>query len=116
MLTIKTKGLLLNIINHCKRIEDNIIGLEEKNFYADENIKDVICFNLLQIGELAKNLETDFTNTYANIPWRSVKGMRDRIVHGYGTMDMNRVWLTAIENVKPLREYCEQIINENQDQ
>lgn len=47
------------------------------------------------------------------VPWSSIKGMRDIVAHGYGTIDLDRVWQTAFEDIKPLREYCEQIINEN---
>ena len=39
--------------------------------------------------------------------------MRNRIVHGYGTVDIDRVWQTAVEDVKPLREYCEKVLKEN---
>ena len=113
MLIIKTKGLLLNIVKHCKRIEEKIDNIDKETYDTNEDIKDVICFNLLQIGELVKGLELEFCNTYKDIPWNKVKGMRDRIVHGYGSMDMNRVWLTAVEDVRPLREYCEKILRDN---
>ena len=39
--------------------------------------------------------------------------MRNRIVHSYGTIDIDRVWLTATEDIKPLREYCDKIIKGN---
>lgn len=113
MLSIKTEGLLLNIVKHCKRIEDKIESVDKQIYDSNDDIKDVICFNLLQIGELVKGLEPEFIDTHKDIPWNKVKGMRDRIAHGYGTMDMNRVWLTASEDVKPLREYCEQILKDN---
>ena len=41
-------------------------------------IKDVLCFNLLQIGELAKRFEPNFIKEYGNVPWKNIKGMRDR--------------------------------------
>ena len=113
MLNIKTKGLLLNIIKHSKRIEEKIENINKEIYDSSDDIKDVICFNLLQIGELVKGFELDFIDAYKDIPWNKVKGMRDRIAHGYGTMDMDRVWLTAIEDVKPLREYCEKILKDN---
>lgn len=113
MLNIKTKGLLLNIVAHCKRIEEKIESVDKKIYDSNDDIKDIICFNLLQIGELVKGLENDFINIYQDIPWNKVKGLRNRIVHGYGSMDMDRVWLTAVEDIKPLRNYCEQILKDN---
>ena len=46
----------------------------------------IICFNILQIGELAKNFEPSFIIEYNNVPWKQIKGMRDKVAHGYGTI------------------------------
>ncbi len=113
MLKIKDKGLLLNIIRHCYRIEKKVKDCNKELFDASEDIKEIICFNLLQIGQLTTSLDDDFINSYTYIPWNKIKGMRNRIVHGYGTIDIDRIWFTSIEDIKPLREYCEQIIKEN---
>lgn len=113
MLDMRTKGVLLNIIKHCERIEDKSRGIDEAVFITNEDVKEIICFNLFQIGELAKKLDTDFINTYSKVPWNNIKGMRDRIVHGYGSINMNRVWATATTDITPLREYCEKIIDNN---
>ena len=111
MLSLKEKGIMLYIIKHCKRIEEKIEGTTKETFDNDTDIQEIICFNIFQIGELAKNLSQEFVSTYNQMPWKSIKGMRDRIGHGYGTIEMNRVWETAISDIKPLRKYCEKIIN-----
>lgn len=113
MLAIKEKGILLYIINHCYRIENKINNLAFETFLSDEDIKDIISFNILQIGELAKNLSSEFLEQYHDMPWKDIKGMRDWVAHGYGTIDLNEVWNTAVNDIKPLREYCEKIIKEN---
>jgi len=110
MLSVKDKGILLNIIDHCKRIEENLTGLDREKFDKDNNIKDSICFNILQIGELAKHLSDEFSAIFSKVPWRQIKGMRDVIAHGYGTIEWERVYRTATNDIKPLREYCEEII------
>lgn len=113
MLNIKTKGLLLNIIKHCERIEEKIQECNKELFNSSDDIKEIVCFNLIQIGELTASLDVDFINQYTGIPWNKVKGMRNRIVHGYGTIAIDRVWKTATEDIKPLREYCDKIIKDN---
>jgi uncharacterized protein with HEPN domain len=113
MLTVKEKGLLLSIIKHCERIGETVAGLSKQEFDSSEMIKDVLCFNLLQIGELAKRFEPNFIKEYGNVPWKSIKGMRDRIVHGYGTILFDEVWNTAIKDILPLKDYCKKIIEEN---
>ena len=39
--------------------------------------------------------------------------MRDKVAHGYGTIDLDRVWDTAQRDIKPLLDYCQKIISEN---
>ncbi len=110
---MKEKGLLLYIINHCERVEEKIKAIDKKDFDSSEDIQEIVCFNILQIGELAKGLDNNFTSIHDKVPWKSIKGMRDRIVHGYGTINMDRVWETAINDIEYLREYCKEILDES---
>ena len=113
MLSVKEKGITLCIIEHCKRIEDKIVGATRDTLDNNKDIEEIICFNILQIGELAKNLSSEFIKRYPAVPWNKIKGMRDVVAHGYGTIDLNRVWQTASEDIKLLRESCEQIIKDS---
>ena len=113
MLTIKEKGIMLYIIKHCRRIENKVAGISFESFSANEDVKEIVSFNVLQIGELAKNLSSDFLKQYPKMPWKNIKGMRDWVAHGYGTIDLEEVWKTATTDIKPLREYCEQIVRDN---
>ncbi len=112
MLTIKEQGLLLSIIKHCEKINEKMNGLTREEFDADEDVVQIICFNILQIGELAKNFEPTFIAKYNSVPWRQIKGMRDKVAHGYGTIDMDRVWDTALNDINPLLDYCRQILSD----
>lgn len=113
MLTIKERGLLINIVKHCDRIEETLEGLTKEKFDSDCIIKDALCFNLLQIGELAKKFEPNFIKEYGSAPWKKIKGMRDIIVHGYGTILFDKIWKTVTQDIKPLKEYCEKILAQN---
>lgn len=114
MLTLKEEGLLLNIIKHCEKINLKIKGLSKEKFAKDEDVIEIICFNIFQIGELAKNFTPQFIKKYSNQPWKQIKGMRDKVAHGYGTIDLDRVWYTAIEDISPLLTYCRKILKENE--
>ena len=113
MLAVKEKGIILNIIKHCYRIEVKIKEISFEQFYSDEDIKEIVSFNILQIGELVKNLSLDFLKRYPEMPWKDIKGMRDWVAHGYGTINLKEVWYTAVNDIKSLKEYCELIINQN---
>ena len=113
MLSIKDKGILLNIVDHCIRVEETLVDVDKTKFDNSKDIKDIICFNIFQIGELAKHLSPEFSSMFNKVPWKDIKGMRDIIGHGYGTIKWNRVWTTATNDIKPLHDYCNKILNTN---
>lgn len=60
---------------------------------------------LLVIGELAAQLLEDHKEFAANcptIPWSQMKGMRNRMAHGYFELDMDIVWDTVQEAIPDL--------------
>ena len=113
MISVKDRGILLRIIEHCQRIESKTNGLSKEEFKENEDVKDIICFNILQIGELAKNFSEELIERYKNVPWKQIKGMRDRIVHRYDSIDFDRIWLIVVEDIAPLIHYCEEILADN---
>ena len=113
MLAIKDKGILLNIESHCERVLSKIDGLTKESFLENDDAKEIVCFNILQIGELAKSLSVDFLSNHKKIPWQKIKGIRNKIVHGYGTIEFDRIWQTATEDIKPLNDYCIKILEED---
>ena len=111
MLSTKDKGRLLQIVKHCRRIEEKITNIDRDEFDINDDIKEIVCFNIFQIGELAKGLSDELVNKYNDMPWKQIKGMRDRIGHGYETIDVDIVWNTAKVNIKELENYCKEILN-----
>ena len=54
--------------------------------------------NIIVIGEAATKLMTDFADfvdRYPDVPWKSMKGMRNRIAHGYFDINLEIVWDTV---------------------
>ena len=111
MLGVKDKGILLQIVKRCNRVVEKVSNISETDFSLNDDIKEVVCFNLFQIGELANGLSVGFLKEYNKIPWKQIIGMRHRIVHGYDTINLEIVWNTAIESIPELKEYCKEILN-----
>lgn len=110
MLGVKDKGILLQIIKRCNRVLEKVSNVTEIEFSLNDDIKEVVCFNLFQIGELANGLSIEFIKEYNKMPWKQIIGMRNRIVYGYDTINLEIVWNTANESVFKLMEYCKEIL------
>ena len=111
MLNVKDKGRLLQMIKHCTKINTKMRNVSYKEFYNNEDLREIVCFNIFQIGELAKGLSTSFTKQYNEVPWKQIKGMRDIIGHGYGTIDIEIVYNTTKNDIIELSNYCKRIID-----
>lgn len=73
-------------------------GLNKNDFIADKRTQQAVILNLVIIGEAATKLLKDyskFLDQHPDVPWRSMKGMRNRIAHGYFDIDLDVVWKTV---------------------
>lgn len=78
------------------------INIEELN--GNEILLDLMLFRMIQISENAKRLSDNYKQTHCNIPWISLSGLRNRIVHDYGNVDLNIVYETLKNDIPELLE------------
>ena len=62
------------------------------------------------IGEAAGKVTEECRQEFAQIPWASIIGMRNRLIHAYFDIDLDILWKTIIEDIPPLIADLEQII------
>jgi uncharacterized protein with HEPN domain len=62
------------------------------------------------IGEAASGISDGFRNAYPTIPWKSIIGMRHRLIHGYFDVDLDIVWQTVRTDLPPLLQQLEQLV------
>lgn len=75
-------------------------GLAKDDFLADKRTQQAVIMSLIIIGEAAtKVMEgyAGFTEAHPEVPWRNMRGMRNRMAHGYFDIDLDVVWETAQE-------------------
>lgn len=65
----------------------------------NEVLCDSVLFRLIQISENSVKLTPAFKETHREIPWQAIKGMRNRIVHEYGDVDLEIVYQTVTEDI-----------------
>ncbi len=72
-------------------------GLGKTDFLEDKRTQQAVIISLIIIGETATKVMdyADFTQAHAQVPWRSMRGMRNRIAHGYFDINLDVVWDTV---------------------
>jgi uncharacterized protein with HEPN domain len=73
-------------------------GMTEAAFAGDRRTQQAVVMNLIIIGEAATRImdaHPDFVARHPEVPWRSMRGMRNRIAHAYFEIDLPVVWKTV---------------------
>jgi uncharacterized protein with HEPN domain len=79
-------------------------GLDKNGFLANEVMKRAFVRSLEVIGEAVKQVPMPLREQYPQAPWRASAGMRDRLIHGYATVDYEIVWETVTVSIPQLAE------------
>lgn len=90
--------ILEDIIFCIKHLENETVD----SFNHDEVLNSAISFKFIQISESAKNLPDVFFQTYPCIPRQQINGMRNRIVHEYGSVNLDIIFNTVKEDFPKL--------------
>lgn len=86
-----------SILEYCKDCS-SLAEFEENSMRVEATV-----FNLMQLGELAKQSLSDEAKTQiTTIPWQQIYGLRNRIVHGYSGVNMQIVWDTVACDIPEL--------------
>lgn len=112
----KDRIILQKIVNYIKEVEEYINGLTTKTFMEDKKTITACAFTVSQIGELAKDVSEDTQKEYNSIPWKAMKGMRNKIVHDYENIDLAVLWGTIGKSLPELKKEVEKIIFENAEE
>lgn len=75
-----------------------VAGLDKADFFADRRTQQAVIMSLVIIGEAATKVmdhAADFAAAHPTIPWRNIRGMRNRITHGYFDINLDLVWETV---------------------
>jgi uncharacterized protein with HEPN domain len=90
-------------------------GLDKERFLADKRTQRATVMSLVIIGEAAtKVMEQycEFAERQSDVPWRSMRGMRNRIAHGYFDINLDVVWETVVMALPALSAQLDSLLAE----
>jgi uncharacterized protein with HEPN domain len=99
-----------DILDTMDKAEVMVEGFTYAEFEIDFRTNFATVRALEIIGEATKRLPMSLREQYPEIPWRGMAGMRDRIIHGYDTVDLQIVWNVVKQDIPRIRPQIQKIL------
>lgn len=105
---------LHDIIDQCDFLINNTKELtSEHDLLKNQVLLLAIERSLTIIGEASKKLPIHFRQQWSMVDWKSIAGMRDRLVHDYNGTDYEIIWVVITQKIKQLKHQIEHILSEH---
>ena len=95
-------GRLADYIDHMQQAAAQAVayvqGMDLAAFQADRRTQQAVLMNIVVLGEAAGRVLAefpDFAAGQADVPWRAIRGMRNRVAHAYFNVNLELVWETV---------------------
>ena len=105
----KSNLYLDHILDSCRNIIEFTKDIDFQTFINKRIIQSAVIRELEIIGEATKSLPDDIRKHSKDIPWKKLAGMRDKLIHGYFTVDLKEVWNTVKNDISILKSGIEKI-------
>ena len=103
---------LTDLIAACSRVGDYVRDASRPEFDRDDRLRSACCYQIAVIGEAVKRVSRLTRHKHPEIPWKDIAGMRDRLIHGYDSVDLDQLWVTATEDIPALLERVRTILTD----
>ncbi|MCB1891493.1 MAG: DUF86 domain-containing protein [Rhodocyclaceae bacterium] len=113
--TRRLSEYLGHILQAISRIEMYTAGMDSATFMQNPMAQDAVLRNVEIIGEAARNVERHHSDTAAKhpeIPWEDIYLMRNRVSHGYFSVDLELVWKTLRGDLPELKRQVTELLGQ----
>lgn len=80
-------------------------------FLRDRKTQDAVIRNFEIIGEAVKSLPAELTVKHESVPWKSIAGMRDQLIHHYFGVNLELIWGVIENRLDDLDEVIQKELN-----
>jgi uncharacterized protein with HEPN domain len=93
---------LHDMLEAARLIHGYMAGVSFEEFWQNSEKRDAVALRISVLGESAHKIDKATEATLSSIPFKSIRGMRNRIAHDYGAVDFKIVWAVTQEEIAPL--------------
>ncbi len=109
-MTREVKDYFQDIIEAMENALIFVEGMDFEKFKEDKKTIYAVSRAIEIIGEAVKNIPENIKKHYLDIPWRSIAGMRDKLIHAYFGVNLKMVWQVVKKDIPELKSKFENIL------
>jgi uncharacterized protein with HEPN domain len=106
-------ALLLDMLLAARDARSFIEGVDQTTFLTSALHQNATIRSLEVIGEAAGKVSNATKAAHPQIPWRDITGMRHRLIHGYGEVRLDLVWLVLRDRLPGLIRTLDDLVSED---
>jgi uncharacterized protein with HEPN domain len=95
-------GYLHDMLEAARLIRGYMAGVTFDEFWHNSEKRDAVALRISVLGESAHRIDKATETALPGIPFKSIRGMRNRIAHDYGAVDFRIVWAVTQAEIEPL--------------
>jgi uncharacterized protein with HEPN domain len=101
--TAKTQvAYLHDMLEAAHLIHGYMAGVALEDFWQNSEKRDAVALRISVLGESAHKIDKATEAALPGIPFKNIRGMRNRIAHDYGAVDFKIVWAVTQKEIEPL--------------
>ena len=116
MTVFRLTDYLEHIQQALAQARDHVGDMRKDAFLADLRTQQAVTMNLIIIGEAANKIAANdaaFVQAHPDFPWQGVRGMRNRMVHGYFDINLDVVWDTVKDDFPGMKQQVDGLLTEH---
>lgn len=92
-----------------------IVHVGHQTFVADPLLIRAAKNIISEIGEAAKAIDDAYLKAIPGVPWKAVKGMRNKVLRDYPEVDLELLWDTLVHGLPVLHSVITQYLRSTQE-
>lgn len=99
-----------HMLDHAREAADMARDRSRADLDSDRQLNLALVRLMEVVGEAATRVPEEFRARHPQVPWRDVADLRNRLIHGYDTVDFDRLWVILRQDIPPLIDQLETIL------
>jgi uncharacterized protein with HEPN domain len=91
--------LLTEMIDAAEQAQRLAAGVTVGQLQGDRQRRDALLWNFTVLGEAAGQISAEVREQFPDVGWQQPIGLRNRIVHGYWSIDLDVLHTTATDQL-----------------